>query len=168
MEKLIWNIYKGLSVKDEFEFHICSLVNHGETFMISEFRSVPSEVLILNASNNNYKISDYMRIVKTMFILARYVAKNKIDIVHSHDFFSAFVTRVSVILCIILWWHKPQQNIVTLHNLFFWLRKPHRVINKTLSFFTDKIICVSKSVFENSYKNDKIKKERMILSLSLK
>jgi len=158
MEKLIWSIYKGLSEKGEFDLYICSLTNHGENFMVNEFKSVPSEVLILNASNKNFKARDYFTLLKTVFILSRYIARNKIDVVHSHDFFSAMVTRVSVLISVILWWHKPRKNLVTLHNLFFWLKRPHRIINRFLSFFTDKIICVSKSVFEHSFHNDRIKK----------
>jgi glycosyltransferase involved in cell wall biosynthesis len=163
MEKLISSIYKGLAETNDFELSVCTMVDPGENFLMDDFRKIPSEVYVLGLKNHSLKISDYFIIIAKTFKLARYIARNKFDVVHSHDFYAAFVTRIAIILSICIWWYKPKKVFVTLHNLFFWLSKWSFRANRVLSLLTNKVICVSKSVLESSLKHDKIKRDKYIV-----
>jgi len=50
----------------------------------------------------------------------------------------------------------PHKVFVTYHNIYYWLKKPHRLINKLLSYLTNRIICVSESAKIDSLKTEKI------------
>ena len=131
--------------------------------MLEKFHKLCSDVLVLGIKNKNLNIQDSLGLVTGTLGLARYISKNHIDVVNSHDFFSAFITRSAVLISNVFFFHKPKKNIVTLHNIFFWLKKKHHLINRLLSVFTTKIVCVSKSVFEYSFAHDKIKEEKYII-----
>lgn len=163
MEKLISSIYKGLSKTGDFDLYVCSMVDPGENFLMEDFRQIPSEVYVLGLKNHSLNFKDYFVIIAKTFKLARYIARNKFDVVHSHDFYAAFVTRIAVLISMCLFWTRPKKVFVTLHNLFFWLSKWSFWINRMLSHVTDKIVCVSKSVLESSLKQDRITKEKYIV-----
>lgn len=163
MEKLISSIYKGLSKTGKFDLYVCTMVDPGENFLMDDFRKTPSEVYVLGLKNHSLNFKDYFVIIAKTFKLARYIARNKFDVVHSHDFYAAFVTRIAVLISILLFWFKPKKVYVTLHNLFFWLSKWSFFVNRMLSHITDKIVCVSKSVLESSLKQDRIKKDKYIV-----
>lgn len=160
MEKLILSIYKGLAETGDFDLYVCHMVDTGENFLIEEFRKIPSQVDVLGLKNHSLNFKDYFVIIAKTFKLARYIARNKFDVVHSHDFYAAFVTRIAVLISMCLFWFRPKKVYVTLHNLFFWLSKWSFWMNWILAHFTDKIICVSKSVMESSLNHDRIKKDK--------
>ncbi len=163
MEKLINSIYKGLHATNEFDLYVCTMVDPGENFMVNEFKRIPSSVFVLGIMNHSLKLKDYLVIFKKVFTLAAYISKNKIDVVNSHDFLAAFLTRISVLLSRLFWIYKPKKNVVTLHNLFFWLKRRHFIINKILSYSTDRIVCVSNSVLESSIEHDKIERSKYVV-----
>ena len=163
MEKLISSIYKGLSRTGNFDLYVCTMVDPGENFLMEDFRKIPSEVYVLGLKNHSLKFKDYFVIIAKTFKLARYISRNKFDVVHSHDFYAAFVTRIAVLLSMCLFWFRPKKVYVTLHNLFFWLSKWSFFVNRMLSHVTDKIVCVSKSVLESSLKQDRIREDKYIV-----
>jgi glycosyltransferase involved in cell wall biosynthesis len=48
----------------------------------------------------------------------------------------------------------------------YWLGKKHRLVNRFLSIVTDKVVCVSKSVFDFSMANDRLKKAKYVLVMN--
>lgn len=166
METLVNNIYEGLSDTNEFEFYVCSLVRSDKTFVFSKLEKLCKDVFVLGIVNKDLKISDYIVLIRKIFKLAKYISDNRFSVVNSHDYFSGAYTRIAIILSKIFFFFSPIRNYVTLHNLFFWLGKKHHLINKILSAGTDKIICVSRSVYEYSSKYDKIKQQKYKIILN--
>lgn len=156
METLVSNIYEGLYSYDNFDFYTCSLVISDKTFVTEKLEKYSKELFYLGVKNKNLSIKDYLNLFIKIFSLAKYISDNKIDVVNSHDFFSGSYTRLAVLISRFIFFYKPKRNCVTLHNIFFWLNKKHHLINKFLSYSTDKIICVSRSVYEYSKEHDKI------------
>jgi glycosyltransferase involved in cell wall biosynthesis len=163
METLVSRIYNGLNKYEEFEFYLCSLREIENNYLTDFFNSLCLKVFSLNLSNKNLGFRDYLNIFIKSFYLAKWIKRNKIDIVHSHDFFSAFITRISVLISKYFLFYNPKRNFITLHNTLNWLTKTHNIINKILSFNTDKIICVSSSVYEFSKQTDKISDNKYIV-----
>lgn len=166
METLVSNIYEGLSDTNEFELYVCSLVRSDKTFVFNKLEKLCKSVFILGIANKDLKISDYFVLFSKIFKLAKYISVNRFNVINSHDYFSGAYTRIAVILSKIFFFYSPNRNYVTLHNLFFWLSKKHHLVNKLLSASTDKIICVSRSVFEYSSKFDKIKQQKYKIILN--
>jgi len=166
METLVSNIYEGLYDPNEFEFYICSLVNTKRTFVLEKLEKYCKKIFVLDIKNKELSISDYFGLFWKLFVLARFIKKNSIDVVNSHDFFSGAYTRIAVLISKYLFLYSPKKNYLTLHNLFFWLKKRHHLVNRLLSGSTDLIICVSRSVFEYSLQNDRVKipKYKIILN----
>ncbi len=157
MEVLVSRIYKGLEGKKRFDFYLGYLVDTPDNYLKNYYKTICRDIYAAGIKNKNLKFKDYFLLLKGCFKLASYIKKNKIDVVHSHDFFSAFVTRIAVIISRFLLFYKPGKNYVTIHNTLTWLTKTHNLVNRMLASVTDKIICVSKSVYEYSASTDKIK-----------
>lgn len=166
METLVSNIYSGLARTNEFEFYICILVKSNEKFIFQKLKCLSKEMIVLGIKNKELSLFDYLRLFQKLFGLARYISSSRIDIVNSHDFFSGVYTRLAVFISRFVFFYSPKGNFVTLHNLFFWLGKKHHFLNRLLSNGTNKIICVSRSVFEYSFKNDNIKLEKYKIILN--
>lgn len=162
LEKLVYHIYEGLD-KSKFDADLCILTRTDETFILKNFRKICHSVYILDFRNKDIKFGDYFHNVIQFFKLLRLIYRNKYDIVHSHDFFPAFVTRIAVFAGIFFYFRKPKGVFTTLHNIYYWLKPIHHFINRQLSRITDKIVCVSKSVFRDSYEKEKIKKEKYLV-----
>jgi len=109
--------------------------------------------------NRNIKLIDYFSNIKELFKLSKIIRTEKVDILYGHDFFSAFIIRLCYLLCFLQFYH-VKKVYISIHNLLFWLKKQHNLINRFLSIFTNKIVCVSNSVMEYSLKYDKIKKSK--------
>ena len=129
LEMLVYRIYKGLD-KNKYDLNLCSLIPSPETFIMKDFRNVCSNIYNLKLINKNLKYSDYLRNFIEILKIAKIIRKNKIDIVHSHDFFPAFNTRIAVIICKLTFSKYPKKVFSTYHNLYFWLKPVHRFINK--------------------------------------
>jgi glycosyltransferase involved in cell wall biosynthesis len=160
MEVLVSRIYKEMLDKNEFDFYLCYLIESEDNHIKKYYREICRDVYPVNIVNKNLSLKNYFQLFISFFRIAGYIKKNKIDVVHSHDFFSAFVTRIAVITSRFLLFYKPKKNYVTVHNTLTWLNKTHNIINKLLSAVTDKIICVSESVYEYSAATDKIKSNK--------
>jgi len=162
LDKLVYHIYEGLD-KNIFTVDICLLTKTEETFIFKNIRDICANVYNLDFRNRDVKFGDYLHNLIPFFKLLSLLYRNKYDVVHSHDFFSAFVTRVAVFLGMFLYFRKPKRVYITLHVLNYFLKPVHHFINRQLSRITDKIVCVSKSVFNYSFEKEKIKKEKYIV-----
>ena len=156
LEMLIYKIYKGLN-KDLFSLDLCILTKiDKESFILSDFRKLGCHIINLDLKNKNIGISGLLKNIVELIKLSILIRKNKYEVVHSHDFFPAFFTRISIILNKLTFSRYPKKIFVTYHNIYYWLKKPHRIMNRFLSVFTDKIICVSDSARIDSFKTEKI------------
>ncbi|MCI0716197.1 MAG: glycosyltransferase [Chlorobi bacterium] len=161
IESLIFRIYKGLDDK-KFDLSVYCLANIELNYSYRRFLDIGCKVTTFNFINTNRKFhhifTNLLQLVKMTYAINKY----KPHIVHSQDFFSASITRFSLILSR-LFLYKPRKSFVTLHNMQFWLGWLHRKVNKVLSFTTDKIICNSESVYKFSLENDKINSKKYIV-----
>ncbi len=110
--------------------------------------------------NNRFNIlaipGNLVQIIKLAYLIRR----NKIEVIHSHDFFPAFVARVSACLSFIFFFKRIKRIYITLHIVFFWLSSLHHFINRTLAMITSKIVCLSYAILNYSHKSDKIPLEK--------
>jgi|GEM_PF-1751311 len=139
--------------KNKYEISIVCLLEKGPDTEWFENRGI--KVFEFYASNNQspyYWFKNLNVIIK----LAIFLKREKVHIVHSHDFFPALLARLASIIAQI------PIVFITYHNNFEWLNKFHHIINKLLSYKTSKIICVSDSVLNYSLITDKINKEKYI------
>lgn len=160
LEMLICKIYKGLD-QEKYEKHLCILTTNAKhSFIYDEFEN--SGTIIHQLSFNNEKITfkTFIINIKQLFLLYRHIKNIEYNIVHTHDFFPAFIGRFAVILNKLTLSRYPNKVYTTYHNIYYWLKKSHRVINKYLSKYTDKIICVSKSVMIDSLEKEKITNDK--------
>ena len=162
LEMLIYKIYKGLN-KNLFETDLCILTKLDKaSFILQDFKKLGCKIYNLNIKNKNIGFYDFFKNLAELVKLSYIIRKEKYNVVHSHDFFAAFIARISVLLNKILFSKYPNKVFVTYHNIYYYLKKQHRIINKLLSFVTDKIVCVSDSaridslitegISENKYK----------------
>lgn len=159
LEILVYRIFKGLD-KNKYELNLCTLKKSVDGFIVQGFRNVANNYIELNFENKKPGFKGTLKNINNFFKLAKIIRKGNYDIVHSHEIFSPFFTRLAIIFNRLLFFKKPNKVFVTYHNVYYWLKPIHFKINKFLAFFTDKIICVSASVMEDSYKNEKIKKDK--------
>lgn len=159
LEKIVYFI--ASQVRNEKIVHnVAVLTKHENGFLFSKFQELGIKIVSLNLENKKGLISSIFINIKETLKLAFLIRKLRISIVHTHDFFPAFVSRIAVLISWLALFYKPEKVIVTLHNIFFWLKPVHHKVNKILSSFTTKIICVSNSVCEYSKIHDKIKNEK--------
>lgn len=149
-EKYITDLYNSLD-ENKFDFSICCLLERGKNTRYFEEKNV--KIIELKAVNNpsiKYLFQNFVQVIRLYNLLK----KGKYDIVHSHDFFPATITRIAAIFA------KTPFIIITYHNLFIWLKPFHHRVNKFLAKRTNKIIAVSESVKEFSIKNDRIPEDK--------
>ncbi|MFZ4590452.1 MAG: glycosyltransferase [Ignavibacteria bacterium] len=156
LEMLIYKIYKGLN-KDLFQLDLCILTKMDrESFIFKDFKELGCNLYNLKFKNRNIGLSGFISNLNEIIKLSSIIRNNEYEVVHSHDFFPAFFARLAVILSRIMFSDYPHKVFVTYHNIYYWLKKPHRLINKLLSYFTNRIICVSESAKIDSLKTEKI------------
>jgi glycosyltransferase involved in cell wall biosynthesis len=89
--------------------------------------------------------------------LSIYLHKSKIDIIHTHGYFASTFGRLAAILA------GTPVIIAHIHTTYFGFKKRNILIEKFLSFFTDKIVCVSQSTKEFVEKIEGIDKNKTCL-----
>jgi glycosyltransferase involved in cell wall biosynthesis len=162
LEKVVYTIISG-SQSGKFEHFIVVLVKGNNSFLETDFCNLGCKITEFDFDN---RLSNLLSIKKNLiqiFKLAGYIWKNRIKIIHSHDFFPAFCARLAAVAAGIFYFYKVRKIFVTLHNSFIWLNKYHHFVNRILALFTAKIICVSGSVLEYSLKHDKINRNKYVV-----
>jgi glycosyltransferase involved in cell wall biosynthesis len=89
--------------------------------------------------------------------LAGHLRKSKIDIIHTHGYFASTFGRFAAILA------KTPVKITHIHTTYFSFRKRNILIEKFLSYYTNRIVCVSKSTQEFVGKIEGIDKKKTCL-----
>jgi glycosyltransferase involved in cell wall biosynthesis len=162
LEMLVYRIYKGLG-NEKYDLNICTLTRGEKTFIEEGFRSICNNFISLDFVNKNINIKGVLKNLFQFFKLYKLIRLGNYDVVHSHDYFAAFITRVAVILCKITFSRKPKKVFITYHNIYYWLKPINHFSNKILSYFTNNIICVTKAVKDNSIAEEKIKDDKFIV-----
>jgi glycosyltransferase involved in cell wall biosynthesis len=162
LEKIIYKIYCGLD-KEKYILDICTLKKLEDNFNTENFRNVSSNLYSLAFKNKNLTIKDHYQNFKQVFNLVKLIISNEYDIIHSHEFFAAFYSRIAVIICRILLKKKPLRVFITYHTLFNYFKPIHHFTNRLLSYFTDKIVCVSESVEKYTIEKEKIRKNKLLV-----
>lgn len=123
--------------KERFDASVCCLVRGG--IFAEQMKKAGIEVVILNARSEvslRAVFSNIPAIVKLVYLLRR----KKIDVLHAHEFFPGTVGRVAAIIA------RVPTRVLMLHNIDYWKKWPHRLVDKILARFTDRIITNSRAV----------------------
>ncbi|MBM4157957.1 MAG: glycosyltransferase family 4 protein [Ignavibacteria bacterium] len=159
LEMLVLRIYNGLN-KNLFDLDLCTLIPPKEGFILDGFKRTVRNIYSFKFNNKDLNIKQTFNNFIELIKLIKLIRKEKYDIVHSHEIYSSFVTRITLLIIRILFFWRPKKIYVTYHNVYYWLKPFHRKINKFLSRFTDTIFCVSNSVMTDSINKDKIKNNK--------
>jgi len=131
LERIIESVVIGLS-KNRYNIQVWCLAKGGEIAEGLIGRGINLKILGLNSYYNPTKI------VK----LSNHLRKSKIDIIHTHGYFASTFARMAAILA------RTPVILTHIHTTYYGFRKRNILIERFLSFFTDKIICVSNSTRE--------------------
>lgn len=133
--------------RDRFDVRVYSLLRNNP--WLDEFRSRGVPVTVFDASNRP-GLSAMARNSKVLVQLARAFARDGIDVVHTPDFFPAFMGRVSSLLAGV------PHRVHTLHSVYAWYPWFVFPIQRILGRRTDVITGVSRPVIEYSRSREKL------------
>lgn len=127
----------------------------GEDTWLDAFkrRNIPVEAI--GGPNRIRGVADLLGLAQAWFRLVGRLQRDRIDIVHTHDFLPSLVGRTASLVAGV------PVRVATLHNLYdWWPRWAHRM-NRLLARRTDAITCVSDSVRTFMAQRERIPPERM-------
>jgi len=137
IEQFVLSLAKGLR-GERFEFHIHSWT--GDDSWADEFRSNGFAVSATRGPNRIRTPLDTVRLLKAWAQLESRLRAQRIDILHTHDFFPALVGRTASMFAGV------PGRVTTLHNLYDWWPGWAFRANRLLARNTGAITCVSESV----------------------
>ena len=129
LEKVVASIAIGLN-KNKYEVEVWCLAKGGEIADELIAKNISVKILGLNNYHNPLQI----------ILLAKHLKRSKIDIIHSHGYFANTFGRLASILA------RVPARIVHIHTTDYIHKKKNFLVEKLLSHFSEKIICVSNSV----------------------
>ncbi len=142
-ERLLVDVLKNSS--NNFKFMVLCLVEGG--VLVTELKEIGVPVIIFNKSSK-YDI-------RILFKLIYWLIQQKPTVVHTHLFtadtwgrLAAFISRVPCI-------------VNTVHSTNTWMGTIHRIIDRTLSLVTDRVIACSHEVANVLIKSFKISEHRI-------
>ncbi len=130
-ERVLTDQMNGLD-KDIFDYSLCVLNKDVDNVLLEEIKIPKSNKKILNFKSL-FDASSWFEIIK-------WLRDNRFDVVYSHLFFANFVGRIAGTIAGI------EKIISTEHNVYLDRGFIERFANKTLSYFSYKIVAVSESV----------------------
>jgi glycosyltransferase involved in cell wall biosynthesis len=152
-EKYIRMLLEGVD-PERYEHSVCCLIERGTHADWVEEGGYPTHVL---AATNDQSPRHWLRNLRQIWKLSRILKRERIDVVHSHDFFPALMTRLAAIIA------RTPVVFITHHNLFEWLKPIHHRINRFLAKRTTRIVAVSKSVMRRSAETDRVDPEKYVV-----
>ncbi|MDD5363158.1 MAG: glycosyltransferase [Ignavibacteria bacterium] len=159
LEMLVYRIYRGLD-KSKYNLKIVSLTPFKYNFLENDFKNLGADLYEFDFRNKGKGLKDTIHNIVQFFEFVKFLIQINADVIHSHDFFPALVTRSAVIFSLIRFSWRDFRLYSTYHNIYYWLKPLHHKINKFLSLFTDRIVCVSNSVKLDSQKKEKINEKK--------
>jgi glycosyltransferase involved in cell wall biosynthesis len=151
IEQFVLSLATGLP-KDGFQTRIYSWM--GDDPWAEEFRSRKIPVFATRGPNRFRSPLDAFRLTKAWLQLAAQLKRDRIDILHTHDFFPALVGRTASRMAGV------PARVTTLHNLYEWWPKWAFAANRLLAGQTTAITCVSESVRQFMIQHEGLSPER--------
>ena len=128
-ERIIASIAEGLE-RRRFEISLWCIAKGGE--IADELKQKGIDIKILDIFSYHNPIN--------ILRLAYLLRKAHPDIVHTHGYFASTFGRLAAILA------RTPVIITHVHTTYYGFKKRNTILEKCLSFFTDKVVCVSKAV----------------------
>ncbi len=143
--------------RNEFSPHLYVLTK--ENPWLDEFRRRKMPIQVFNASNS-YNLGSLLPTSKAFFGLTRALNRDRIDLVHTCDFFPAALGRIASKLA------GTPRRLHTLHSLYDWYPTWAHLFNRWLGHSTNLITAVSYSAAQAAQIAEKIPaaKLRVILN----
>ncbi len=129
LEKVIASIVLHLN-KTKYDAEVYSLVKGGAIADELTAKGIPVRVLGLDSYYNPFKVIS----------LARRIRREAFHIIHSHGYFASTFVRLAAFMT-----HTPVM-ITHVHSAYVQFKKRNFMIDRFLSRFTDRIVCVSRAV----------------------
>lgn len=139
------------------EIHIACSSSESLIKLSKKWGFTPME---LNISRKISPVKDIISIIKLIF----YIKKNNFNVVVSHSPKGALIGTIAAFICGV------ENNIYVRHGLFYETSTGFRLkiflnLEKTISYFSAKVICVSKSILDKSVA-DKITNPKKMLMIN--
>ena len=144
-EEDLLTILKGLN-RERFNPLVICLAMGGP--LVEEIKELGVEVKIIGLKR---KFD-----LNTLWKLVRLMKERKIHILHTHLFVSDAYGRVAARIAGV------PVILICMQNTYFWKRKRHIWLDRTLSRFTDRIICCSEVVREFTIEQERIRADKFV------
>lgn len=144
LERLVVSIVLGLD-KSKFDVKVWCLVKGGEFFDKLKHEGVDVKIIGLNSSRNSRSLGKLKEKLK----------HEKIDIVHTHGVTATNLGRIAAKFA------KVPVIIAHMHSTYYSYTIKQRIIDKVLSWFSDKVICCSEAVSEFIHRKEWVSKKKL-------
>ena len=129
LERVIASIVLGLDTT-RYGVEVWCLARGGEIAEELANRGVTVKILGMNTYHNPLQI----------IALSRLIKRSRIDIIHTHGYFGCTFGRLAALL------GKTPTLIAHVHTTYYGFKRRNLLIERFLSLFTDRIVCVSQAV----------------------
>lgn len=103
---------------------------------------------------------DLVRFAFAWLRLVRVLQRDRIAILHTHDFLPAFLGRTASLVAGV------PHRVTTFHNLYDWWPKWTIYVNRVLAHWTDAVTCVSESVRQHMIHRDGLPPDKYLTILN--
>lgn len=162
LERHVYYINRFRSSED-IEHKVVVLTSPNENDLSEKYKIQGIEITYFGFQNKDLNFKAHLKNLVKIFRLAKYIKKNRIDVLHSHDFFPGFFSRIAAFVSFIIYFHKVKHIYITLHIVFFWLSGFHHKINRILGTITTNVICLSYAILNYSLKTDKLPRSKYVI-----
>lgn len=146
LEKVLASIVLSLD-KTKYDVQVWCLARGGDTAQALIDQGIPLKILNLESYYNPFNIIH----------LGMAMKGERFQIIHAHGYFAGTFGRLAAILA------RVPAIVVHVHSTYYHYSKRNLLIEKFLSYFTDRIICVSQAVERFVTVNERIRKEKTCL-----
>jgi glycosyltransferase involved in cell wall biosynthesis len=129
LERVIASIVLGLDTT-RYDLEVWCLVRGGEIAEELADKGIRVTILGMKSYHRPFQI----------VALARLLRKSRADIIHAHGYFGSTFGRLAAIAA------RTPLIIAHVHTTYYGFKVRHLLIERSLSLFTDKIVCVSRAV----------------------
>lgn len=159
------HVYYILSYKfsSALNHKVVVLTGYNDNQLTKKYESLGFEIIYFDFDNRLFSFRSIYKNVLLSLKLAKLIKKQKINVIHSHDFFPALIARISALASFFLFFHRVKRIYITLHIVFLWFSPVHNFINRLLGLVTSRIVCLSRAILNYSRKHDKIPLNKYII-----
>lgn len=146
LEKVLASIVLSLD-KTKYNVQVWCLARGGDTAQALIDKGISLKILNLESYYNPFNIIH----------LGLAMKRERFQLIHAHGYFAGTFGRLAAILACV------PVLIAHVHSTYYHYSKRNLLIEKFLSYFTDRIICVSQAVERFVTVNERIRKEKTCL-----